>query len=261
MLNSVSNLFQSIGTAVNSVQSVLSLVKSFGTSEKATNNIVKTNEDPSRADPETASTQITLMPDPLNKIPVLYGRGITKGIVFDATTTNNGRVLWVAYALCQATGEKLDGTPSQTNLLRVFANGYQIQFDSDGRTALRLIGPRNTFDNSVAGLIRVYYYRRGSEEPALPFGYGAGAFPGFPGSTDPLLDARSVMPTFRGQDIGKDLVFAIVRLTYSEFTNLTEIPEFSFDLQNTMDEPGDCIFDYLTNRVYGAGIPPEEIDQ
>jgi hypothetical protein len=260
MLNSVSNLFQSIGTAANTIQSVLSLVKNFQTAATAVNNVIKTNPEPDRADPETSSTQITLMPDPLNKIPVLYGRGITKGILFDATTTNQGRVLWLAYALCQATGPKLNGTPSETNLLRVFANGYQIQFDADGRTAVRLIGPRNTFDNSVAGLIRVHYFKRGSAQPALPFGYGAGAFPGFPGSTDPLLDARQLMPTFLGQDIGKDLVFAIVQITYNEFSGLTEIPEFSFDLQNTMDDPGDCIYDYLTNRVYGAGVPPEEIE-
>jgi hypothetical protein len=260
-LSAVSNLFQSIGTASNLVQHTVALVKSFNTNQLVTNNVVKPKEMPGRADPETAPTQITLMPDPLNKIPVLYGRGITKGVLFDATTSNQGRVLWLAYALSEVTGNKLDGTPSEINLQRVFVNGYQAQFDADGRTVGQLIGPRNSFDNSVAGLIRVYYFKNGSANPARPLGYPAGAFPGFPGNLDPLQDARQLMPSFRDKDIGRNLAFAIVRLTYNQFNGLTQVPEFSFDLQNTMDDPGDCLFDYLTNIRYGAGIPPEEIDQ
>jgi hypothetical protein len=260
-LSNVSNLFQSIGSTADTVQSVLALVRSFGTSEIVANNVVTPKEELTRADTETAPTQTTLLPDPLNKIPVLYGRGITKGVIFDATTSNQGRVLWLAYALSEVTGAKLDGTPSEINLLRVFANGYQIQFQADGRTADRLIGPRNTFDNSISGLASVYYFKNGSDNPARPLGYPEGAFAGFPGSSDPLQDARELMPNFLSQDLGKNLAFAIVKLTYSDFTNLTQVPEFSFDLQNTMDEPGDCLFDYLTNRRYGAGIPPEEIDQ
>lgn len=259
-LNTVSNLLQSIGNTVSSVQSVLSLVKSFNTSATAVQNTQVQIEQPAVADPATAPTQITLMPDPLNKIPVLYGRGITKGVLFDATTSNNGQVLWLAYALSETTGNFLDGTPSEINLLRVFANGYQIQFTADGRTALRLIGPRNTFDNSVSGLIRVYYFKKGSANPALPLGYGAGSFAGFPGASDPLLDARQLFPGWTSLIRGNNLAFAIVSMTYSDIANLTEIPEFSFDLQNTMDSPGDCIYDYLTNTRYGAGVPPEEIN-
>jgi hypothetical protein len=33
-----------------------------------------------------------------------------------------------------------------------------------------------------------------------------------------------------------------------------------FKIQNSMTLPGDCIYDYMTNTRYGAGIDPAEIN-
>ena len=32
-----------------------------------------------------------------------------------------------------------------------------------------------------------------------------------------------------------------------------------FHVTNSMTQPGDCIYDYMTNEMYGAGIDPAEI--
>jgi hypothetical protein len=56
-----------------------------------------------------------------------------------------------------------------------------------------------------------------------------------------------------------NLVFAVVRLTYDSDKGVTSIPNMQVRVKNTMTLPGDCVYDYMTNTRYGAGIPPGEI--
>jgi 1-deoxy-D-xylulose 5-phosphate reductoisomerase len=56
-----------------------------------------------------------------------------------------------------------------------------------------------------------------------------------------------------------NLVFAIVEVTYNKTKNVTSLPNMSFAIQNSMTMPGDCLWDYMTNTRYGAGIPASEI--
>jgi hypothetical protein len=56
-----------------------------------------------------------------------------------------------------------------------------------------------------------------------------------------------------------DLVFAIIRLDYDAEKNVTGLGNVRFKISNSMTQPGDCLYDYMTNTRYGAGIDPTEI--
>jgi hypothetical protein len=55
------------------------------------------------------------------------------------------------------------------------------------------------------------------------------------------------------------LAFALVRVEYNKEKSVTSLGEIEFKMNNTMFEPGDCVYDYMTNTRYGAGIPESEI--
>ena len=57
-----------------------------------------------------------------------------------------------------------------------------------------------------------------------------------------------------------DLVFAVIEITYNSSNGVTKAPSsVEFHVSNSMTMPGDCIYDYMTNTRYGAGIPVTEI--
>jgi hypothetical protein len=52
-----------------------------------------------------------------------------------------------------------------------------------------------------------------------------------------------------------DLVFAVVEVNFNRDKNITQAPQsMKFHISNTMNQPGDCLYDYMTNTRYGAGI-------
>lgn len=256
-LDSISKFLTSVTKVVSTTTQIVNTVRSAKSIGIVTNNVIKANPTVTKTDPESSSTVITLQPDPKNKIPVLYGRGISKGIIFDAQTSDAGRTLWLAYVLSEVTGNTISGTPSELSLRRVFMNGYQLFFDLDGITAKELRDTKGNTDNSIAGLIRIYFYKNGSANPAFPLGFGSGAF----GETAPILpDARILFPGWGNLHTANNLAFVIVKVIYSDIADLKGIPDLSFELENTMNDPGDVLFDYLTNTRYGAGIPVDEVN-
>ena len=56
-----------------------------------------------------------------------------------------------------------------------------------------------------------------------------------------------------------DLLFAVVRVDYNRDKNVTGLGDMLFHIQNNMYLPGDCLYDYMTNTRYGAGISASEI--
>jgi hypothetical protein len=51
-----------------------------------------------------------------------------------------------------------------------------------------------------------------------------------------------------------NLVFVIVRVDYNKDKNITGLGDLTFEIKNSMKLPGDCLYDYMTNTRYGAGI-------
>ena len=58
-----------------------------------------------------------------------------------------------------------------------------------------------------------------------------------------------------------NLAFVLVSIVYNAEKNLTGLGNMQFKVTNTMKQPGDVLFDYMTNARYGAGIPEAEINK
>lgn len=194
--------------------------------------------------------RLQVSPDAQEKIPVLYGEGYFGGNIFDARQVNNNETMWFALALCEKTGSKLSGGSSSYNFKNVYVNNQRIVFKSDGITVDYAVDRQGVIDRSGEGLIKVYLYAGGPGAGVIPDGY-SGTVP----------NATSIFPNWSsGTHELEDLVFAVIRIDYNRDRGITSLGDWLFDVDNSMKQPGDVLFDYLTNDTYGAGISANDID-
>jgi hypothetical protein len=57
-----------------------------------------------------------------------------------------------------------------------------------------------------------------------------------------------------------DLVYAVVKLTYSGEKGVTNLQQMTFEVTNSLSNPGLVLYDYLTSPRYGANISAGQID-
>lgn len=207
--------------------------------------------------PQTTTTpepdrgvRLQVNPDTQHKIPVVYGSAYLGGIITDAEIANNNTTMYYAITVCERTGTKLsDSNPSSFVFEDIYWNDQRIVFNSDGITAAYTVDRDSNVDYSIAGLVKVYCYAGSSSEPVVPDNY----------TNTSLLPADQIMPSWTTAHEMNDLIFVIVRVDYNKEKNVTSIPELKFHISNDMNQPGDCLYDYMTNTRYGAGIDPTEI--
>lgn len=194
-------------------------------------------------------TQLTFNPSTDYSVPVLYGTGFVDGKVTDAFLSSDNTTMWLCVTLCENTGTLIDGTASEIKFDEVYFNNYRLGFRSNGHTADTIWDDSN--DNSTIwdGLIDVYPFSGNSESPT-----------GFTTETNQSsANAYDLMPNWTSSHSMNDLVFCIIRVKYNAKQKLTNIGNLKFKLTNTMSQPGDVMYDYMTNTRYGAGIAEEEI--
>jgi hypothetical protein len=197
-------------------------------------------------------TQLTLDPDTEHSVPVLYGEGYVTGKITDAVLAPNNFDMWVCFTLCERTGNKIDGTPSAISFKEIYVDGMRLGFKDNGTTVETIWDDSGNNSEQWADLIEVYPYSGNSTSPVSFTTEGSGN----------SLPAYNIMPGWTSTDTMNDLVFCIMKFRYNSEQNrkLTSIGrEIKFRLSNTMTEPGDCLYDYMTNTRYGAGIPAAEI--
>jgi hypothetical protein len=165
--------------------------------------------------------------------------------------TNDNQTMWYCIVLCERTGTVFStATPSVLHFDAVYWNENQINFRSDGYTVASFSDEDGVIDTSPDGLIRVYPFSGNSQSPVSLTNAAAGN----------TAYAYDIFPEWTSNHTMNELIFAIVRVDYSREKNVTGIGNMQFKLRNTMVQPGDCIFDYMTNPRYGAGIQVEEIN-
>jgi len=214
---------------------------------KLMNSVNKSNE---KAD--TSYSRIQLDPDMENKIPVVYGTAVVSGIVTDAELTNGNLTMYYVVTLCEKTGAITlgAGAASSFTFKEIYWDDNRLVFDTDGITVTKWIDRDGNEDTTPAGFVKVYCFSGNSETPVVPLGY----------TNASLTAAYNVMPSWTENHMMRDLVFAIVRIDYNkEDKDISKIGNMKFKLNNSMNKPGDCMYDYMTNTRYGAGIPAAEI--
>lgn len=196
-------------------------------------------------------TRTQLDPSTDTNIPVVYGQAYIGGRVVDAQMSEDAKTMWFALVLCEKTGPLLSSSaPSVISINDVYWNGAKIEFKPDGVTANILIDDAGNASADIGGLVKVWAYSGNSSSPTRIAGYGNAQ----------LLPAFQRMPGWTSAHNMPDCVFVIVEVTYSAEKFITGLGDLKFRVNNTMRMPGDCIFDYMTNTRYGAGINPAEIN-
>ena len=196
------------------------------------------NKDEQKNQTPDKGVRVQVNPDPNAKIPVIYGRTAISGIVTDAVMSDQKTQMFYCITLCEKTGRLNlgQGADSETIVTRIWRDNQQLTFDSTGvvQSSIDDAGNENT---DIKGLIQFWIYNNGSLDPQV-------------GSTP----AYNIFPSWDANNKMTNLVFAIVRVDYSREKNITGLGDLTFELKNTMTLPGDCLYDYMTNTRYGAGI-------
>lgn len=218
------------------------------TLNRVTKSINKSND---AVRPIDQGTRIQLDPSTENKIPVVYGTAFTKGIITDAVLSADNKTLFVCLTISEKTGNVNlgAGAASTFTFKKIFWNEQQLSFQSDGITVASSTDRSGTVDTNQNGLIKVYCFDGNSDSPSQILGT----------VNTNTLPAYSIFPNWTSNHDMSDLVFAIVSIQYDKEKSVTNIGNFTFQVENSMNQPGDVIYDYMTNTRYGAGIDPAEI--
>ena len=189
-------------------------------------------------------------PDTDTKIPVVYGEAFLGGNITDAAMTVDKGTMYYCITLSEMTGVKLStDLQSVISFEQVFWNQNEIQLASDGKTAASFTDEDGTVDTAIAGLIEFYFYSGNSTSPVA-----------LKGHVNPGILAHVAMLNWTSEHAMNDLVFCIIKVSYNREAGVTGLGRMEFKLKNTMSQPGDCLYDYMVNTRYGAGLPPEEIN-
>jgi hypothetical protein len=141
------------------------------------------------------------------------------------------------------------GGDSVISFLEIYRDDMRLVFENDGITVKSVIDTEGNTCSDIAGKIKVWCFNNGSTHAVVPNNY----------SNNSLTAAYNVMPDWTSSYSMSGLVFAIVRIDYDATNDLKSLGTFKFKLQNTMVQPGDCLYDYMTNTRYGAAIPAGDI--
>ena len=199
---------------------------------------------PSIGQADDPGVRITLAPDTANKLPVLYGKAFTSGPVFDAAISNSNETMTYCIALSEETDS---GSFSVSN---VYLGDSRLVFS--GNTCVSHFDPNGTSDTSYNANVRVNVYQGGSTASDIIFPTSG------TGSTTP---ATTIVPHWNvSTHTANSLVFAVVQIDYSPENGLTGLPAITFEMENSLKNPGLVLQDYLNNDRYGVGFANTIID-
>jgi hypothetical protein len=196
--------------------------------------------------------RLQINPSAENKIPVVYGAAFLSGIITDAEMTGNNKTMFFCLTISEKTGQVFStSTASTTTFRNVYWNDQLITFKPDGVTVDFTQDRSGVIDRSLEGRVRVYCYDGGSNQPRAVQGF----------SSTGLVNADTLFPSWGSSTHQmNNLVFAVVRVDYDRDRGVTSLGNVKFHVENSMTKPGDCLFDYFTNSIYGAGVPSTEVD-
>jgi hypothetical protein len=194
--------------------------------------------------------RLQVNPSSDEKIPVCYGRSTLGGIIVDARLSTNQKEMFYVLAISERTGTLLSSSSASAYVFNdVFINDTRIIFKSDGITCDYTIDRDGNKDFSARDVVQVYCFAGDSETPQVPEYYSNGS----------LQPAYVVVPGWTSYHMMEDLIFAVVKITYSPESGLTNVPDVMFNISNSMTRPGDVMYDYMTNTRYGCGIAAADI--
>lgn len=234
----------------NNIGSQLARTALLGFALNQLSNSVNKENDTNTGTTNTGS-RVQVNPDPDASLPVVYGNAWLGGIVTDAVLTNNNGTMYYCLAICEKTGV-LDvgrGAASTFTFGEIYWDDMRLVFEDDGITVKTGVDREGNLCDKVGGNIKIYCYAGNSEMPTVPNLYKNHA----------LFPAYNIFPNWTSDNIMSDTIFVIIRVDYDATKDVKGLGNVRFEITNSMSLPGDCLYDYMTNTRYGAGIPAGEI--
>lgn len=223
--------------------------------EKVNTVVKKTNPEPlEETETIEIEVELDLEADTTADIPVVYGDAWVRPLLTDAQLTNNNCTMWYCLTLCEKPGKGIDQSPAEIKFQQIYWNNQKLTFKEDGVTAAAAwtgIGPSASPNLDPNGVITIYCYSGDSDSPVAVLTQGNSVTHG---------PAYNYMPGWDSTYKMSNLVFAIVRVDYTPAQNIDGIGNLIFKLRNTLRQPGDVMYDYLINPIYGAGVGEDEVD-
>lgn len=189
---------------------------------------------------------IQVPPSQDQKIPVVYGRATVAGIITEAVQSDLNRKMTYVVTISELTGHLMSSDFALQSSFRfnsVRMNDQRIVFKADGVTASYTTDRIGNVDKNPRDLVKVWCYAGDSSLQVAPEGY-----------TVSPVTAFSVVPGWDASKNMSNLAFAVVEVTYNSDKGMIGVPTMSFEITNTMSQPGDCLCDYMTNTLYGCSI-------
>lgn len=187
-------------------------------------------------------------------IPVVYGDAWVTPLLVDARLTDDYCTMWYCVALSEVTGTVYStGVASEITFEEIWWDNKKLTFDTDGVSVLGAwdgVGAAATLDSTLTGQVKIYCYNGGSTAPASVRPQGLGVSHG---------NAYDIMPGWTAAHQMNNLVFALIRVDYASEKEIDGLGSIQFKLRNSISSPGDVLYDYLTNTIYGAGLSTGEI--
>jgi hypothetical protein len=185
-------------------------------------------------------------PSTSNKLPIVYGSAYVGGIVTDLSITEDNQYMYYVISISEVTGNGTDNISYGD----IYYAGKKVIFNANGYTVDALLDESTgVSDTSVANYINIYLYSSGSNTPTNSV-YSA----------IEIMQNPSLVYQWDATKLMTNCAFAIIKLQYSQTRNIRGIQQTRFQIINSRSNTGDCFYDYLTNTVYGAAIPANQID-
>lgn len=196
--------------------------------------------------------RLQVSPDTEYRIPLVYGNATLSGTVTDAVMTSDNKTMYYCIAICEKTGAVNlgAGSASTFTFVDVYWDDARLIFHTDGQTVSGFVDKANNFCSDYDGKIKIWCFAGNSTMPVVPQNY----------SNTSLANAYTIMPNWTTAHMMSDLVFAIIKVDYDATAGVKGLGTVKFNITNSMNQPGDCLYDYMTNQRYGAGIDPTEIN-
>ena len=201
-------------------------------------------EPPKLGDQKDPGVKIQLPPATDNKIPVMYGRNFTGGIIIDAGISNQNKTMKYVLVL----SEKTDSGTFTIN--DIYRDDTKLVFGSgvSSHIVQSVIDTNSTSSTNVSGKLRCRVYAGGTASSNQIF------------PTTNKVAATTLLPTIDGTTNYSGLVYAVFEIDYDQENNLMGLGAITFDINNSLNEPSNVLLDYCQNSRYGAGISSDELD-
>ena len=187
--------------------------------------------------------KVQLSPSTDRRIPVLYGKVHTGGIIVDAGIKNQNNTMIYVMVI----GEQTDtGTYTIQSIKRQDAT---LNFGFNSANVISMTDPNATSTTNVANKMRCRVYAGGTAASNQIFPAGG-----------TQVAATTLLSTITASTNYDDLVYAVFELDYDVENGLTGLGEITYEISNSLTNPSNVLLDYCTNTRYGAGLTTAELD-